>query len=68
MNYLTARIHKDKRYRTNPNLIVFYLPQPAGEAGRVALLVQVHLHELFDGQLTAGRGVKLRQSNTGRHV
>lgn len=32
-----------------------------GEGGRVALLLQVHLHELIDGQLTGGRVLKLRQ-------
>lgn len=32
-----------------------------GERGRVALLLQVHLHELVDGELTGGRVLKLCQ-------
>lgn len=41
----------------------FFLPQSVCKAGRVTLLVQIHLHELFDGQLTSGCVLKLYQSN-----
>lgn len=32
-----------------------------GEGGRVTLLLQVHLHELVDGELTGGRVLELCQ-------
>ena len=44
----------------------FFLPQPSRIAGRVTLLVQIHPHELFDGQLTGGCVLKLYQSDTGQ--
>lgn len=49
-------------------LLELLLPQSVCEAGRVALLVQIHLHELLDGQLTGGRVPKLHQSETGQEV
>lgn len=44
----------------------FFLLQSGCKAGRVALLVQIHLHELFDGQLTGGRFLKLYQSDAAQ--
>lgn len=49
-------------------LLELLLPQSVCEAGRVALLVQIHLHELLDGQLTGGRVAKLHQPDTGQEV
>lgn len=49
-------------------LLEFLLPQSVCEAGRVALLVQIHLHELLDGQLTGGRVPELHQSDTRQEV
>lgn len=44
-------------------LLELFLPQAVGKAGRVALLVQIHLHELLDGQLAGGRVPELLQSD-----
>ena len=44
----------------------FLLDQTLCEAGRVTLLLQIHLHELLDGQLTGGRVLKLYQSDAGK--
>lgn len=44
----------------------FLLLQASGEAGRVTLLVQVHLHELLDGQLAGRRVLELHQPDVGQ--
>lgn len=46
-------------------LFEFFLPQAVCKAGWVALLVQIHLHELLYGQLTGGCFPKLDEPNEG---
>lgn len=43
-------------------LLVFFLPQSVHEGRWVTLSVEVHLHELLDGQPTGGRFPKFHQS------
>lgn len=43
-------------------LLVFLLPQSVHEGRWVTLSVEIHLHELLDGQLTGGRFPKFHQS------
>lgn len=43
-------------------LLEFVLPQSVREGRRVTLLVEIHLHELIDGQLTSRRFSKFHQS------
>ena len=49
-----------------PHLLDLLLLESVRVAGRVALLVQIHPHELLDGQLAGGRVLELVQSEGQR--
>lgn len=44
-----------------PHQLHSFIPLASDERGRVTFLVQIHFYELFNGQLTGGRVLKLIQ-------